>query len=330
MAVVAGGVAQVAAIIACSYWEGTLFLPGHGKGLFQHYGAWAVLISDPVLLVAAGWAAYRFRIAMAALPLCAKTQPEAVEPLLKPWLGFARARGNGAMGYVILIVVGLMALLNNIYQTRMPLEFYGHDVFDSSTHLYSFVVFKVILASSWVGVYPIVGYILISASMSTWIILKRLGRRGMLCPDVKHPDNCYGLRNFGTLNIALLAPYAVVYSVIFLLWYTHENIYGSMLVPLVVVSALLVLMSYVIIFPVYALLRNAKRVTFASLEQRSRSHDDDNDHVARFMIERLSFVLADASPYTATGKVLIAIIRLLPGIAVLVKLLEQYPSLISR
>ena len=47
---------QSAGVFAGSHVGGTRFLPDVGDGFLEHYAVWATLVSDPLLVIAAGLA----------------------------------------------------------------------------------------------------------------------------------------------------------------------------------------------------------------------------------------------------------------------------------
>ena len=56
------GALQVAVVALASYVDGTWWLDGVGDGLLEHYGVWAILVTDPLLLISAAFAYRRFRL----------------------------------------------------------------------------------------------------------------------------------------------------------------------------------------------------------------------------------------------------------------------------
>src|ERR1700730_1336318 len=248
---IAFGLAQICAIVAATYADGSWYLHERDRGLFEHYGAWALLVTDPLLLISASYAYRQFRIAMSTLPLCLPSAtPSRVRQVQRPYIEFIHLRERARWVYLLLLFVGLLAWANNLRQTSNPEQFFGHDVFDSTSFRYGFIVYKVILFNSWVFIYPIVGFLLISMCFSVRIILTPLQAQHMICPNVLHPDGCYGLANLGTLNLCLLSPYLLAFSVVFAVAVTHEAIYASLVIPLFVLSIVFIAVSVVTIQPI--------------------------------------------------------------------------------
>jgi hypothetical protein len=322
-AIVTTSVAQAIAVVLGSYIDGTWYLSGTGKGLFQHYAAWALLCTDPLLVLATGFAYYRFKLTLTRLPVRPERRKE-YQRFVAPFLQYVSGQGNAAFVYALCVVIGVLSWLNNIRQTIDAVPFYHHEVFDSLSHPFGFVGFKACLFLSWVVVYPIVGFLLLSMSVSIYLILERGSSRDILWPHVTHPDNCYGLRDVGSLNIALLSPYLLTYSVMFAVLVTL-GYYGSILIPLVALTIIFIAVSYIVLMPAHTLLKAAKEKTFTALARRSSAGTPrDTSGISEFAVERLCFATATASPYSEKAKLVLAIMRAIPIITVAIKFLERF------
>jgi hypothetical protein len=324
---------QIAAVLLGCWLDNSWYLPAEhgfpqvGRGFLQHYGAWAILITDPLLLAASGFLDRQFCVTMLSLP----TRPDRdaakeVTHALRRWVPIVRGRGGIALLYVLFVVVGIYAWEQNVTLTINPLGshrhaiFSHHDVFDSGLHIWSFLAFKACLFLSWVIVYPIVGFKFLTIAFVTFSILRIAEKRCLLCPRVEHPDGCYGLKNVGTLNIAILAPYFLAFFVMYALWVTHQMLYGSIVIPMIGVSAIFILTSFLIIFPAYLVLWRARNNEFRNLVRSSRQPPTDDRDLLQFAARRIFFSTANASPYSDTTKILIVAMRVTPLIGVAIKL----------
>jgi hypothetical protein len=324
---------QIAAVLLGCWLDNSWFLPSEhgfpqaGRGFLQHYGAWAILITDPLLLVASGFLDRQFCVTMLSLP----TRPDRdaakeVTHALRTWVPTVRGRGGIGLLYLLFVVIGIYSWEQNVALTIDPLGphhhaiFAHHDVFDSGLHIWSFLAFKACLFLSWTIVYPIVGFKFLTIAFATFSILRTTEKRHLLCPRVEHPDGCYGLKNVGTLNIAILAPYFLAFFVMYALWVTHQMLYGSILIPLIVVSAIFILTSFLIIFPAYLVLWRARNTEFRNLAQSSRRPPTGDRDLLQFAAKRLIFSTANASPYSDTTRILIIAMRVTPLVGVAIKL----------
>ncbi|MBI4924120.1 MAG: hypothetical protein HY834_20485 [Devosia nanyangense] len=314
---------QTAAVFVGSYIDATWILPGVGKGLLEHYGVWAILIADPLLLIAAGFAYRQFCIAMETLPFVEREGTGDLKSIVRPYFDFIELKGRSVFIYYLLAIVGLLAWVLNLLQTIQPFATYGNDVFDALAYPWGYVGNKFNLFVSWVVVAPAVGFMLVSMSFSTWLILRRVENLDALGPSVLHPDGCYGFEHLGTLNVALLWPYLISFGVMFALKLTHEGTYPSLVVPVIVLAVVCIVVSIVTIQPITSHTKKIRRKTFNSLVEKSHTQEKStNAERLRFAVERLSFSMTSASPYSKNLSALLNVMRFSPAVLTMVRLLS--------
>lgn len=313
---------QVALVLGGSYMDGTWRLPNGGKGLLDHYGVWAILIADPLLIVSTAYAWYQFRNSMACLPLDpdAGASPK-LRRTIRPYLEFINLRRSGLSLYALLVAIGALSWANNIYENTEPVRFFGHDVFDSTQHAFGFIATKMVLLISWVLIYPATGFVTLSLSLSTFLILRKLRRAALIKPNVYHPDGCYGFSTLGKLNICTLFPFLFAFLVVFAILVTHEKAYASVVIPLVILTITFLGVSIITIYPILTLAKNIEKGLYRKLLRQSKklSHNDFNMSLA-FGIERLCFALSTGSPYSRSAQIVLLTIRAIPVTVTAVRL----------
>lgn len=312
--VVLFGLAQAVIVFTASWLDNTLYLPNAGDGFLEHYGVWAILASDPLLLVATAFAYRQFFISVRTLPI---NQDEggtyALQRIIKPFANFINMTGNSKFLYLLLVIVGVLSWLNNLKQTINPSVTYGNDVFDSSQYILGFIANKACLFISWVIVYPLVGFMLLSMSWAIRQILKQAVFENRVSPKLIHPDSCYGLAKLGTLNIAILLPFVLAYLTMFSLLITHEKTYLSIQIPLVGVTIVLLILSYVTIAPITKLSKRIHRETMTRLAKETvQLEGSRKPPTPKFSLERCCFPTVSPSPYKGITVSMISAIRLLP------------------
>ncbi|MDR3410747.1 MAG: hypothetical protein P4L87_07360 [Formivibrio sp.] len=275
--------------------------------------------------MATGYAHYKFRRTLTRLPVRQSTDSQReLLRLVSPFLKFIAGEGRAIFTYLLCISIGALSWLNNIRQTIDAVPFYHHEVFDSLSHPYGFLAYKICLFVSWVIVYPIAGFLLVSMSISTYVVLQRAWKAKIIRPHVTHPDNCYGFRDVGSLNIALLSPYLLTYALMFTIIATL-GLYESILLPLVGLTVVFLAMSYIVLMPAYKLLQEVKDTTFQELLRQSETIRAKNtDNTIEFTVARLCFVTATASPYSEKAKIVLVAFRSIPIITVAIKILERF------
>lgn len=312
---------QALCVFAGSHYDNTLVLPGVGKGFFEHYGVWAILLTDPVLVISAGYGYCLFKKTVMGLPI-KNDHLEDVENLCQKHFDFLEAYGPSIYIYILLVVVGVMSWIVNLFQTTNPVEIYGNDVFDSSSYTLGYFANKINLFTSWVIVYPAVGFMFLSMSFSTYLILRRLEKEKILELSAFHPDGSYGLRDLGKLNIALLWPYVIAFSVTFCLGITHEITYSTLVFPIGMLAALCLCVSYITIQPTLAHVDRVRESTYLHLKAQFRQYASANrPGKLQYLSEYILYSLVDGSPYSKSAKLALNAMRFSPAVLTIGRLI---------
>jgi hypothetical protein len=311
-------------LVTGAYLDDTWLLTPPAKGLAVHYGAWAGLITDPLLVMAVAYSYRQFQVAFLTLPLVRGTDSKAlIKDLLRPHLRFIQLRTTGVYLYILLVAIGFLSWLNNIYQTNDPMTFYLHDVFDSTRHPFGFAVHKAVLFVSWVLVYPAVVYVNASLCVATRRILARLRERKLIAPVVAHPDGCYGFAKLGQLNVLLLSPYILTFIVIFALLVTHEHPYLTVDLALAALTIGFFVLSGITIQPILMEVRAARQKVYNRLAKQSSSVRSTEANL-QFGIERLIFGMTTGSPYSASSRVALAAMKAIPVVITTFKIIGDH------
>ena len=261
---------QAALVLVGSYIDGTWWMSNGGKGLSVHYGEWAILISDPLLLISASFAWYQFRVAFRHLPVRdERANPRKIRSIVKPYQARVTLKGEGILFYAVCACVGMLSWLNNIRETRDPVKYFGHNVFNSADFIYGFLANKFVLFTSWVLIYPAVGFVVVYMCISTFLILRELRNKKLIEPNLLHPDGCYGFSSLGKLNIFLLLPYFFSFFVAFSILITHENLYPSLVLPLAFLTSIFFFVSIITVKPILSLVKSGERKYYLRLVEGS-------------------------------------------------------------
>ncbi|WP_229595564.1 hypothetical protein [Pseudodesulfovibrio sediminis] len=306
-------ICQLIALVVATHHEGTFSLPGVGKGLMEHEGVWAIVITDPLLLISTGYAYALFRKCMRTLPIKNPGSKGTIKKTLfqSKLSHLLMKEAGGQLIYALLVVVGLFAFANNIVQTCNPAIYYGNDVFDSSKYVYGFITNKFNLFVSWTIVYPIVAYFCLTMSASIYLILKKLRDSGQLVAEMHHPDKCFGYSQIGTLNLVLMLPFFLTYNVMFFLADTHESAYLSLLIPLVGMTAVFIGISYMTLYPLAAFIREecAKQAGVVQGHLRNAMEKGTKPRI-RVVLDSMYLSMMHGTPYTKNARSLITALRI--------------------
>lgn len=243
---------------AGSYFDGTLNLPGNGRGLLNHWGVWAFLVTNPIII------GLTIFISLLSVKILLNFEKYAIKNDSISIM-LARRHALSLVGYgryiyilYLFIIIGIMATIVNIKQTQNPVPIYGNDVFDAVYYPFGFLANKINLFITWSIVYPLAIYVSGHATVSLYFVAKIAHKDKSMKVDFFHPDCCGGLSEFGKINFLIMAVYACFFSVIMALAKTHANRYTSLEVPLVVASFVFIVHSIVGVYYVHKIVDNAK------------------------------------------------------------------------
>ena len=319
---------QAGLIFVASYLDGTLYLEGEGKGFLEHYGVWAILITDALLILSVSLAHSTFRNAIASIQFSngedrkdRKDRKEFIGSDLKKYLDFLYLIPSSKSQYLyyFLVVIGLLSWVNNLYQTANPVLFYGNDVFDQTNYPIGFIANKINLLLSWVIIYPSCGFILLTICIETRLVLDKAKSAKGLQGNLFHPDKCYGFALLGWLNISLLTPFFIVLAAMLSLSFTHEKLYQSILLPMSLLSLGFIFISFWTVKPVVTQAQAAEESAYKKILKAINS--ENQEEVQKAQIARLCFATASGSPYTQFVKYALVAIRLIPVSITLTKFL---------
>jgi len=237
-----------------------------------------------------------------------------MERILVPYLKFLEMDGSSKYLYFLIVSFGALCWINNIRQTIDPEPTYGNDVFDSAQYVWGFIANKMNLFSSWVVVYPLVGFELVVMSVSIRLILIKITDDDIVAPNVLHPDGCYGMLNLGSLNVSLIFPYFLSYCVVFALLITHENQYFSVIAAMIGLSIVMVSVSFLTIGPIAKLGGKIRDETYQRLQKTNKRYNGNNRNPrTRFALELICYLNARPTPYSKWAQTSINFFRIAPA-----------------
>lgn len=210
-----------------------------GRGVRDHYGFHALLLSAPALVYLCCWLMSTIARIIADPRLRHHAAPAVGIGSLREELCQVALRRSAVAVRMLWYFrsVGFAALVANAASTRYPLLIYGQDVFDSSSHITGYIAGRIFLAYYFVYLLPYVAYFIYVAVSTTVSIVRhvRLGTGYDLRCFAS--DGCGGFKNLGQLMIIAVYMYLPIVMVIVALSHTHRNFY-----PTLALSAILALL----------------------------------------------------------------------------------------
>jgi hypothetical protein len=145
------------------------------------------------------------------------------------------------------------------------------------------------------------------------MVLIKLTKGSLLRPRVLHPDGSFGLSELGKLNVSLLFPYLLSFITLFAVMFTHGQAYYSALIPLLILSAIFISISYLTISPVLSQVQEARKAAFKRLAAESTAFERmEAGKKITFAVERLSYAMSNRSPYSFNMQIVLQVMRIVP------------------
>jgi hypothetical protein len=187
--------------------EGTLRLArvDGGRGLFEHYGTWSLVLACPIIVIILCSTLARADKSFAQLAKLASDPAASEIRRNRKHLTQAlqRSRPEHHVCFYLLVLVGLFSLVVNVQNTCHAAAIYGHDVWDSSMHPLGFVVGKIFLGSLFLYVFPITAYLAAMIWFSLLSLSSIISVENAVDVSPFHPDNCGGFRHLGVTSTSL-------------------------------------------------------------------------------------------------------------------------------
>jgi hypothetical protein len=258
------------AIVGASIHDNSLHLPPPGRGLLDHYGFQATFVVAPLMLGTCYFAISHFLCLLRNLDdvLVAGADPSTVRAIIKPHIESLFLRSDWRYLLVLMMIIGLGGSIWIFRKLDVPQNFWGNDVFNAMSYRYSFIAANLYLAVVWSVICPVVIFYVLHITASTEIIVARLRRRNLFRLNFLHIDNCGGMSGFGKLNFLIMLIYVWPFGAFYALSITHRYTYLSLIIGVIIVSALLIGQSIYGIYSVSKTITSEREQFVALLNQR--------------------------------------------------------------
>lgn len=214
---------ECSVLLMAAFIDNSLVLPNDGVGLLHHPGIFAILIGDIVLFTLSAKCTNLMGKVGIRLP---NTRPEMIRRYFRIffWNDIFSGKRYFIRIYAFLAFLGVLALINQTVILFDATRYYGHDTFDSTAHIWSFLANRVNLAISWCFVVPaFITYTLIYIhTVRTFICRVRKRKFGDFY--VAHPDHAGGYAFFGVLNTWFVLGAVTILVEALLLFFTHRKL----------------------------------------------------------------------------------------------------------
>lgn len=256
-------------IIAAGIIDDTLFLAksNGGRGVLEHFGTWSQVISTPILLLMAIGLQRSIGSCLQEVKEISR-KPE-TESLLEDLEDVLRCESpHFKTIYILMIIFGSYSLIINIQNTRQAVAIYGQDVWDSSNHIYGYVVGKLFLGFEWIVVFPFVIYVAASCWFSIVQLANEIVEKELIEFSPYTPDKCSGFKVLGSIMIRIGYLGVPFVFIIVAHIFTHSNFYITLLFASSLVIVCLVAILLLPFYKVHLYLSNQQKKYLSNLAKQ--------------------------------------------------------------
>ena len=303
--------------------EYTIYLPGNGRGFFQHYGYWALFATAPILILLTLFLIDKLIFLTSNISKFI-TEAEVPPPLknkIEKSLNSLALRTKTKYIFYLFQIIGLLGSIANIVNTIKPKGIYGNDVYDSFSYFWGFLSGKFFLSFIWIFVYPTVFFIIYHVSWTMLDILRHLYQKQILFIDFFNKDNCGGVSIFGLINFIIVSIYMNIIIVLFALSITHANNYPTLVLSIGFVSILSISHSFYGVYYVQKIVKDKKNEYLDSINLELNKRVKNLKSFSQDLIFLRNHILSVKTyPYTRFISFFINTFRISSGIITLIKI----------
>jgi hypothetical protein len=314
-------------VLAASIADGTLQLPGTGRGLLNHYGFQVSFLAAPLVLLTTYYAVSLFLRILRDLEdlLAPGADISLVRAIVRPHINsiFLRSRWRGMLWLFMFIGIAISVAIFS--RLDAPMTYWGNDVFNATNYRYGYLAGNLFFLGLWSLIYPIGFFYALHLTLSMEMIVARLKGKNLLRLNFLHIDNCGGMSKFGTLNFVVMLIYFWPALAVYAFHFTHQYTYLSLIAGAVVVSVILVAQSLYGIYWVYRTISNEKKQAVLLLNDqivKALNSTRRNFAAAGATLQYRDHVISvNAFPYSRNVATAVNILRVAPTVLAVLRYL---------
>lgn len=301
--------------------ESVLHIKG-GVGLLDNYGLWATILNNTVLL---GLARLYHDEVRSILESKAVTDPA---PLARPLAALAAMLSierRYRFSMYLLVIIGFAYWLSNLgfHVLGHGEVHWGHKVFDSPDHPWTFVASRLHNLVSWVIVLPLVAHVMICVSIQLRRLFGAAVKVGGLQYDLLNPDRKGGFVFVDRAHLAFNTVAALVYIQITFHIETFDKIGIEYVLGYITLTVLLLGINRVFLGDIYGAIKDLRIAALNKIKDKVYQDDQLSFDILKYCYEQRINAFSVFNVAVRLGAVLLAgATKLLPII-----LPRIYPSL---
>ena len=263
--------------------DGVLHL-SQGVGLLNNYGLLSTILSNAVLIYLAK-KYYDSICSMWASKAIINTEP-IYEPLSTLTDMITMQRIYRVLIYS-LVILGALFWLSNVSSHILgnPEDRWGHKLFDSIDHPWSFFASRLHNLYTWVIVHPFVGHVLIFSSIQLRRAMAKASLGGALTYDLLNPDQRGGFAFVDKANVAFNIIVALVYIEITMHIETFK-MNPDHIILYVLLTVLLIAINRMFLGGIYATIKSLRLESLNKVKDNVSKDDKLSFEILKYCYER--------------------------------------------
>ncbi len=239
------------------YWaaakEGVLHID-RGVGLLQNYGLFSTVLGNALF----PYLAKTYYDAVGSIKKSkALTDPSHLEAPLSELSNMVKMEGKYKFLIYLLIVVGAIYWASNVgfHVIGNPEIRWGHEVFDSFDHKYTFLASRAHNIYTWLIMLPLLGHVMIYTSIQLRKIMGVAIKQRLLHYDLLNPDQKGGFLFVENAHLVFNAVVAIVYIQTTMFIETFNLVHTNYVIAYIVATILLIGVNRIFLGHVYSAIK---------------------------------------------------------------------------
>lgn len=257
----------------------------HGVGLLQNFGLISSIFGNAVFL-------YLAKVYYEAIHSIRKSRAVTDNAPLEPSLASLDAMISMEREYRFLaylfLVIGSAFWVSNVsfHVIGNPELRWGHKVFDSPDHRLTFYASRLHNAYSWLIVLPLLGQVMIWASIQLRRIVGTAAQGRLLRYDLLNPDQKGGFLFVERAHVAFNAVVALIYVQITMHIETFSQMHAEHVIAYVFITVAFIGINKIFLGDIYATIKDLKLDALNKVKDRVYDNDKLSFEILKYCYER--------------------------------------------
>lgn len=264
--------------------EGVLHV-SEGIGLLNNYGLFSTILGNAVSL----YVAKKYYDGVCSIRASkAVVSTASIEPPLSTLTAMIKMQGIYQFLIYLLITIGALLWLSNVafHVIGNPEVRWGHRVFDSPDHPFTFSASRLHNLYTWLIIMPLVGHVIIYSSIQLRQAIVIASSEAALTYDLLNPDQRGGFVFVDKAHLAFNVVVALVYIQITMHIETFARMNSEHIIGYIVLTVLLVGINRMFLGGIYATIKTLRLESLNKVKENVYKDDKLSFEILKYCYER--------------------------------------------